>query len=146
MSKNIVKNNDVRCPETNPLASQLSGGNLQKFILGRSLANNPKVAIFSQPTWGVDIGAANAIRQKLLDLSQSGKAVILISQDLEEIFELSDKICVINQGVLSEIFDVREITAADVGLLMGGKNKEIENMDPIKWLLLYQEIKCQKTG
>ena len=130
-SKKIVKNNDVRCPETNPLASQLSGGNLQKFILGRSLANNPKVAIFSQPTWGVDIGAATAIRQKLLDLSQSGKAVILISQDLEEIFELSDKICVINEGVLSEIFDVREITATDVGLLMGGKNKKIK-----KWNLL----------
>ena len=88
-----------------------------QFILGRSLANNPKVAIFSQPTWGVDIGAATAIRQKLLDLSQSGKAVILISQDLEEIFELSDKICVINEGVLSEIFDVRDITATDVGLL-----------------------------
>ena len=131
-SKKIVKNNDVRCPETNPLASQLSGGNLQKFILGRSLANNPKVAIFSQPTWGVDIGAATAIRQKLLDLSQSGKAVILISQDLEEIFELSDKICVINEGVLSEIFDVREITATDFGLLMGGKNRENQQMEPIK--------------
>ena len=128
-SKNIIKNNDVRCPETNPLASQLSGGNLQKFILGRSLANNPKVAIFSQPTWGVDIGAATAIRQKLLDLSQNGKAVILISQDLEEIFELSDKICVINEGVLSEIFDVREITAADVGLLMGGQSKTNQKME-----------------
>ena len=131
-SKKIVENNDVRCPETNPLASQLSGGNLQKFILGRSLANNPKVAIFSQPTWGVDIGAATAIRQKLLDLSQSGKAIILISQDLEEIFELSDKICVLNEGVLSEIFDVREITATDVGLLMGGKSKENKKMELIK--------------
>ena len=131
-SKKIVEYNDVRCPETNPLASQLSGGNLQKFILGRSLANNPKVAIFSQPTWGVDIGAATAIRQKLLDLSQSGKAIILISQDLEEIFELSDKICVLNEGVLSEIFDVREITATDVGLLMGGKSKENKKMELIK--------------
>ena len=131
-SKKIVENNDVRCPETNPLASQLSGGNLQKFILGRSLANNPKVAIFSQPTWGVDIGAATAIRQKLLDLSQSGKAIILISQDLEEIFELSDKICVLNEGVLSEIFDVRGITATDVGLLMGGKTKEKKKMELIK--------------
>ncbi len=131
-SEKIIKNNDVRCPETNPLASQLSGGNLQKFILGRSLANNPKVAIFSQPTWGVDIGAATAIRQKLLDLSQSGKAVILISQDLEEIFELSDKICVINEGILSEIFDVRDITATDVGLLMGGKNKKNQKMEHIK--------------
>ena len=130
-SKKIVKNNDVRCPETNPLASQLSGGNLQKFILGRSLANNPKVAIFSQPTWGVDIGAATAIRQKLLDLSQNGKAVILISQDLEEIFELSDKICVLHEGVLSEIFDVREITAADVGLLMGGQSKPNQKMETL---------------
>ena len=128
-STKIIKNNDVRCPETNPLASQLSGGNLQKFILGRSLANNPKVAIFSQPTWGVDIGAATAIRQKLLDLSQNGKAVILISQDLEEIFELSDKVCVINEGVLSEIFDVTDITATDVGLLMGGKNKKKESIN-----------------
>ena len=131
-SKEIIKSNDVRCPETNPLASQLSGGNLQKFILGRSLANNPKVAIFSQPTWGVDIGAATTIRQKLLDLSQSGKAVILISQDLEEIFELSDKICVINAGVLSEIYHVRNITAADVGMLMGGKSKENQKMELIK--------------
>ena len=88
---------------------------------------------------------ATAIRQKLLDLSQSGKAVILISQDLEEIFELSDKICVINEGVLSEIFDVREITATDVGLLMGGKNKENQ-----KWNLLndyfYTKRKVSKTG
>ena len=68
-------------------------------------------------------------KRQLLDLSQSGKAVILISQDLEEIFELSDKICVINEGILSEIFDVREITATDVGLLMGGKNKK---MGPIE--------------
>ena len=111
------------------MASQLSGGNLQKFILGRSLANNPKVAIFSQPTWGVDIGASTTIRQKLLDLSQSGKAVILISQDLEEIFELSHKIAVINQGVLSQIFRVKDITAADVGLLMGGKSIKKKKME-----------------
>jgi simple sugar transport system ATP-binding protein len=115
----IIKDNDVRCPEPNPLANQLSGGNLQKFILGRSMANNPKVAIFSQPTWGVDIGAATSIRQKLLNLSQKGKAVILISQDLEEIFELSDKVCVINNGVLSDILPVNEMSASDVGLLMG---------------------------
>ena len=118
-SNKIIKDNDVRCPEPNPLANQLSGGNLQKFILGRSMANNPKVAIFSQPTWGVDIGAATSIRQKLLNLSQKGKAVILISQDLEEIFELSDKVCVINNGVLSDILPVNEMSASDVGLLMG---------------------------
>ena len=121
-SKNIVKENDVRCPEPNPMASQLSGGNLQKFILGRSLANNPKVAIFSQPTWGVDIGAATAIRQKLLNLAQTGKAVIVISQDLEEIFQLSDTIAVLNNGNLSEILSADDISAANIGLLMGGNS------------------------
>jgi simple sugar transport system ATP-binding protein len=119
-SEQIIKENDVRCPEPNPMASQLSGGNLQKFILGRSLANDPKVAIFSQPTWGVDIGAATTIRQKLLNLSQKGKAVILISQDLEEIFQLSDKIAVLNNGNLSEVLSANEISATNVGLLMGG--------------------------
>jgi len=131
-SQKIIKDNDVRCPEANPLANQLSGGNLQKFILGRSLANNPKVAIFSQPTWGVDIGAATSIRQKLLNLSQNGKAVILISQDLEEIFELSDQICVINNGILSKIMPVDKITAADVGLLMGGKLETDIELETIK--------------
>jgi simple sugar transport system ATP-binding protein len=131
-SQKIIKDNDVRCPEANPLANQLSGGNLQKFILGRSLANNPKVAIFSQPTWGVDIGAATSIRQKLLNLSQNGKAVILISQDLEEIFELSDQICVINNGILSKIMPVDKITAADVGLLMGGKLETEIKLETIK--------------
>jgi simple sugar transport system ATP-binding protein len=104
------------------MASQLSGGNLQKFILGRSLANNPKVAIFSQPTWGVDIGAATAIRQKLLNLAQNGKAVIVISQDLEEIFQLSDKIAVLNNGNLSEILSADAISAANIGLLMGANS------------------------
>ena len=112
----------MRCPEPNPMASQLSGGNLQKFILGRSLANNPKVAIFSQPTWGVDIGAATAIRQKLLNLAETGKAVIVISQDLEEIFQLSDKIAVLNNGNLSEILSADDISAANIGLLMGGNS------------------------
>ncbi|MCH1558865.1 MAG: ABC transporter ATP-binding protein [Alphaproteobacteria bacterium] len=131
-SEQIIKENDVRCPEPNPMASQLSGGNLQKFILGRSLANNPKVAIFSQPTWGVDIGAATTIRQKLLNLSQTGKAVILISQDLEEIFQLSDKITVLNNGNLSEVLSANDISAANVGLLMGGNSKSQNDQEESK--------------
>ena len=131
-SEQIIKENDVRCPEPNPMASQLSGGNLQKFILGRSLANNPKVAIFSQPTWGVDIGAATTIRQKLLNLSQTGKAVILISQDLEEIFQLSDKIAVLNNGNLSEVLSANDISAANVGLLMGGNSKSQNDQEESK--------------
>ena len=131
-SEQIINENDVRCPEPNPMASQLSGGNLQKFILGRSLANNPKVAIFSQPTWGVDIGAATTIRQKLLNLSQTGKAVILISQDLEEIFQLSDKIAVLNNGNLSEVLSANDISAANVGLLMGGNSKSQNDQEESK--------------
>ena len=77
----------------------------------------------------MDIGAATSIRQKLLNLSQNERAVILISQDLEEIFELSDKICVINDGALSKILQVDQITAEDVGLLMGGKLETSNEME-----------------
>ena len=118
-SKEIVSKNDVRCPYENPFAKQLSGGNLQKFIIGRSFQASPKLAIISQPTWGVDIGAATIIRQKILNLASMGKAIILISQDLDEIFELSDNICVISNGNLSKVQSKKNMTPAKVGLLMG---------------------------
>ena len=118
-SKQIEKKNDVRCPYDNPLAKQLSGGNLQKFIIGRAFQANPKLVIISQPTWGVDIGAANIIRQKILNLASMGKAIILISQDLDEIFELSDRIGVISNGNLSKIKNKKNMTPTQVGLLMG---------------------------
>ena len=102
-----------------PLADQLSGGNLQKFIVGRSLKANPKVLIISQPTWGVDIGAASEIRSKLLQLAKVGKAIILISQDLDEIYEISNNICVINNGSLSIPKNTSKISATDIGILMG---------------------------
>ena len=106
-------------PYSNPLADQLSGGNLQKFIVGRSLKANPKVLIISQPTWGVDIGAATEIRSKLLLLAKAGKAIILISQDLDEIYEISNNICVINNGSLSIPKNTSKISATDIGILMG---------------------------
>ena len=118
-TKSIINDNDVRCPYSNPLADQLSGGNLQKFIVGRSLKANPKVLIISQPTWGVDIGAASEIRSKLLLLAKAGKAIILISQDLDEIYEISNKICVINNGSLSTPKITSKISAKDIGILMG---------------------------
>ncbi len=118
-STEIISKNDIRCPYDNPFAKQLSGGNLQKFIIGRSFQANPKLAIISQPTWGVDIGAATIIRQKIQNLASIGKAIILISQDLDEIFELSDNICVISNGNLSKVQSKKNITPAQVGLLMG---------------------------
>ena len=75
----------------------LSGGNLQKFIVGRELDREPDVLVVNQPTWGVDAGAAATIRQSLIDLARSGSAVLVISQDLDELFEISDRIAVMSQ-------------------------------------------------
>ena len=82
-------------------ASSLSGGNLQKFIVGREILLGPRVLIVAQPTWGVDVAAAAFIRQKLIDLSRGGAAVLVISEELDELFEMCDRIAVICRGRLS---------------------------------------------
>jgi simple sugar transport system ATP-binding protein len=114
----IITEHDVRIPQNNPEARQLSGGNLQKFIIGRLLAVAPKLAVITQPTWGVDVGAATIIRRNLLALAEQGCGIILISQDLEEIFSLSDRIAVLNNGALSTV-PTADMTAEKIGLLMG---------------------------
>ena len=86
MAAEVASAFDVRLPQENPMASALSGGNLQKFVVGREISRRPQVFIVSQPTWGVDVGAALFIRRAMLELAASGSAVIMISQDLEEIF------------------------------------------------------------
>ena len=101
-------------------ASSLSGGNLQKFILGREILQKPEVLIALQPTWGVDAGSAAAIHQALMDLAAAGAAVLLISQDLDELFAVSDRIAVVSEGRLSEPRPAAEMTVEEVGLLMGG--------------------------
>jgi general nucleoside transport system ATP-binding protein len=113
---------DVRKTGDDPDASSLSGGNLQKFIMGRELDRQPSVLVVNQPTWGVDAGAAARIRQALIDLARSGSAVMVISQDLDEIFEVSDRIAVMHDGRLSEPLDIAVATYEKVGLLMGGAN------------------------
>ena len=115
---------DVRRPEADPLASALSGGNLQKFVVGREIAKKPDVLIVSQPTWGVDVGAAQFIRKAMMNLAANGSAVIVISQDLEEIFAVSHKIAVLHEGRLSPAYAAREMTAEAIGLLMGGSHPE----------------------
>ena len=84
---------DVRKSGDDPAAGSLSGGNLQKFIVGRELDRQPAFLVVNQPTWGVDAGAASRIRQALVDLARSGSAVLVISQDLDEIFECRDRYC-----------------------------------------------------
>jgi len=111
---------DVRKSSENPPASALSGGNLQKFIMGRELDRQPSVIVINQPTWGVDAGAAQRIRQALIDLARSGSAVLVISQDLDEIFEISDRILVMHDGILAEAGNASGVSREKIGLLMGG--------------------------
>ena len=114
---------DVRKPMADPQASALSGGNLQKFVVGREIIKQPRVLIVAQPTWGVDVGAATFIRQAMIELAASGSAVIVISQDLEEIFAISNRIAVLSEGRLSAPQPAADMSAQAVGLLMGGVQK-----------------------
>ncbi len=107
-------------------AQSLSGGNLQRFIVGREILQSPKVLVVAQPTWGLDAGAAAAIRQALLDLADQGAAVVVISQDLDELIEISDRIAVIAGGRLSAARPVAAVTMAELGLLMGGADPTAE--------------------
>ena len=101
-------------------AKSLSGGNLQKFIIGREIMRKPRILIAAHPTWGVDAGAAAAIHQALMDLRDEGTAVLIVSQDLDELFVLSDRIAVMYHGRLSESRPAHEATVEQIGLLMGG--------------------------
>ncbi len=119
-TQRINKVMDVRKSAEDPEASALSGGNLQKFIIGRELDRSPAVMVVNQPTWGVDAGASAHIRQSLINLARAGSAVLVISQDLDELFEISDSITVMHNGGLSKPIPIGEATFEKIGLLMGG--------------------------
>ena len=123
VSERVGARFDVRTSRENPEASALSGGNLQKFVVGRELDRNPRVVVVHQPTWGVDAGAAALIRQALVDMARAGAAVLVVSQDLDEIFEIADRIAVISRGELSEAYPARAIDRERVGLLMAGAHE-----------------------
>jgi general nucleoside transport system ATP-binding protein len=107
-------------------AGSLSGGNLQKFIMGREILQEPIALVVSQPTWGVDAGAAGAIRQAIVDLAGRGCAVVVVSQDLDELLEFCDSLVVINLGSLSRVMKVGEVSIEEIGLLMGGVHGDPE--------------------
>jgi ABC-type uncharacterized transport system ATPase subunit len=100
--------------------SSLSGGNMQKFIIGREVGTKPRVLVAAHPTWGVDIGAALAIRQELIDLCNAGVGILVVSEDLNELFEICDRIAVLHGGHLSPPRPTATTTIDEVGLLMGG--------------------------
>ena len=119
----VMERFDVRTSRTNPPAQALSGGNLQKFVVGRELDREPAILVINQPTWGVDAGAAALIRQVLLDMAENGAAVLVISQDLDEIFEIADRIAVISRGELSAVYPAGDIDRERIGLLMAGAHE-----------------------
>jgi len=125
-TQDIIADFDVRTPGTHTPAGSLSGGNLQKFVVGREVLQNPKVFVVNQPTWGVDAAAAASIRQKLLDLADNGAGVIVISQDLDELLEISDRFCAINEGRLSKIVPTSTLEMDQIGLMMGGATVDQE--------------------
>ncbi|CUH86120.1 Ribose import ATP-binding protein RbsA [Phaeobacter sp. CECT 5382] len=119
-AERVIKEFDVRTPGPENAARSLSGGNLQKFVIGREVLQRPEVLVVNQPTWGVDASAAAAIRQSLLDLAAGGAAVICISQDLDELMEISDSFAALNEGRLSAPRPAAGLTVEEIGLMMGG--------------------------
>ena len=122
-ANNVINNFNVVTPGNDAKASSLSGGNLQKYVIGREISSNPKLLIISHPTWGIDAGAEHAIRESLIDLAQNGTSIIVISQDLDELLEITHKISVIYNGKLSNAFNTNEVEIEKIGLLMGGKDE-----------------------
>jgi len=135
-AKATIEQFKVKCGGESSVASSLSGGNLQKFIVGREVRLKPKVMVVAQPTWGVDVGAALLIRQALIDLRDQGVALLVISEELDELFMICDRIAVINHGRLSQAVPSAELTIEQIGVLMSatsmtGHADEIAAGEPV---------------
>jgi simple sugar transport system ATP-binding protein len=123
-AEGIIQDYDVRCPGPETRIRLLSGGNMQKLILGRVLSAGPEVILANQPVRGLDVGAIAYVQSQLIAARDRGAAVLLISEDLDEIMGLSDVIHVMSQGRLSPGFARGTMTAAELGLWMAGQKFE----------------------
>jgi general nucleoside transport system ATP-binding protein len=132
LATKLIANFKVKAGGPDAVAKSLSGGNLQKFIVGREIDAKPKVLIVAQPTWGVDVGAAAQIRGELLALRDAGCAVLVVSEELEELFELSDRMVVIAGGRLSPSVPARDATIERIGQWMAGLFDEKEMTAQVK--------------
>lgn len=115
---------DIRCTGKDAPVRKLSGGNMQKLILARVLSQGPHLILANQPTWGLDVGATAAVHQHLLDAARRGAGVVLISEDLDELFQLTDRIQVMYQGRLSAPENTATVDRARLGLMMSGQTFE----------------------
>lgn len=123
-AKQIIAEYDVRTPSEYTEARALSGGNQQKAIIGREVDRNPDLLIAAQPTRGLDVGAIEFVHKRLIEQRDTGKAVLLISFELDEIMNVSDKIAVIFEGSIIAIVDPKETTEQELGLLMAGSTQQ----------------------
>jgi simple sugar transport system ATP-binding protein len=120
----LIKQFHVKTPSQETHARNLSGGNIQKVVLAREISRNPHAIIAAQPTRGLDIGATEYVREQLLVERRKGAAILLISEDLDEILALSDRIAVIYEGQIMDIVSREDATPQKLGLLMAGVNPE----------------------
>jgi simple sugar transport system ATP-binding protein len=128
LARSIIETFDVRVPEPDPDARKLSGGNLQKFVVGREIIRRPRLLVVNQPTWGVDAGAARLIRQALVDLAAAGSAILVISQDLDELFEIADRLAVIHHGRLGPLRPTAAWSRDAIGLEMLGMARDQDSV------------------
>ncbi|NLD55921.1 MAG: ABC transporter ATP-binding protein [Burkholderiaceae bacterium] len=117
----LIEGYDVKCPSPDARIRLLSGGNIQKLILGRAMEGERTVILASQPTRGLDVGAVAYVQERLLAARAAGAAILLISEDLDEVLALSDRLCVIHRGHLSAPFERGEKSPAEIGAMMAGQ-------------------------
>ncbi|WP_435318841.1 ABC transporter ATP-binding protein [Haloarchaeobius sp. TZWSO28] len=123
-AEDIIETYDVRPPNPDAEAHSLSGGNQQKFIVGREFARDPRVVVATHPTRGVDIGSTEFIHEQILELRKQGRAILLVSSKLDEVRQLSDRLGVMYEGEIMDVVDPDEATEEDIGLLMAGEQPE----------------------
>ncbi|MBY6197349.1 ABC transporter ATP-binding protein [Vibrio hangzhouensis] len=120
LAQQIISDNNVKCRDRFSQAKSLSGGNLQKFIIGREVKQASQVLICAHPTWGVDIGAASAIHRQIIELRDAGAAIVVISEDIDELFVICDKLAVLYEGQLSPTVNTQQTTIEEIGKWIAG--------------------------
>ncbi|WP_135826761.1 ABC transporter ATP-binding protein [Halorussus ruber] len=123
-AEDIIEEYDVRPPNADAEAESLSGGNQQKFVVGREFARDPEVVVASHPTRGVDVGSIEFIHERILDLRRAGKTILLVSSKLDEVQQLSDRLGVMHEGEIVDVVDPERVTEEELGLLMAGEIPE----------------------
>jgi len=132
LARRLIERFAVKASGPDAAARSLSGGNLQKFIVGREIDAGPKLLVVAQPTWGVDVGAAALIRGELLALRDAGCALLVVSEELDELFEIADRLVVIAKGRVSPSLAVADATVERIGQWMSGLWDEAEALPPAR--------------